>query len=271
MKLRSLLLLSFAWLAPIMPSPGADPAVQLPAKKDFHLFLLAGQSNMAGRGKLDDEARKPKPRIFSLNKDGEWQPAVDPLHWDKSAAGTGIGKPFAEIVAAKTPGISIGLIPTACGGSPIATWTPGASWEQTKSHPWDDAIARAKRALQDGTLKGILWHQGESDSNAKGAAEHEKRLEELITRFRTELNAPDLPFIIGQLGRFPAKPWDENREAVNAAQQAVAKKMKNVRFVPIPEGTNSIGDNLHFDTPTLRNFAKGYVDAYLQIVEAAKR
>ena len=204
MKIR-FLLLTPALVTPLVPALGADAAVQVPAKKDFHLFILAGQSNMAGRGKLDDEARQPKPRIFSLNKDGQWQPAVDPLHWDKTAAGTGIGKPFADVIAAKNPGISIGLIPTACGGSPISAWKPGAFWDQTKSHPWDDAIARAKRAMQDGTLKAILWHQGEADSNAKDAPEYEKRLEDLITRFRTELNAPDLPFIIGQLGRFPAK------------------------------------------------------------------
>src|SRR4051794_2079406 len=155
-------------LASILPTLAADP-VQLPAKKDFHLFILAGQSNMAGRGKLDDEARQPKPRVLSLNKEGQWQPAVDPLHWDKSAAGTGIGRPFADVIAAKDPSITVGLIPTACGGSPISTWVPGASWAQTKSNPWDDSIARAKRAMQDGTLKGILWHQGESDCNPKDA------------------------------------------------------------------------------------------------------
>jgi hypothetical protein len=266
MKTSAIIALALALSTPLLRAE----EVKLPAKKDFHLFLLAGQSNMAGRGKIDAEAQKVHPRIFSLNKDNQWQPAVDPLHWDKSAAGTGIGKPFAEIIAAKNPGISIGLIPAACGGSPIATWAPGKAWEQTKSHPYDDAIARAKRAMQDGTLKAILWHQGESDSNPKAAAEHEKSLEELITRLRTELNAPDLPFIIGQLGRFPAKPWDQNRETVNAAHQAVAKKMKNVRFVPA-DNPNSIGDNLHFDTPTLRTFAKGYAEAYLQITTGSNR
>lgn len=244
--------------------------MKLPARQDLHLFLLAGQSNMAGRGKVDEEGRKPNPRLFSLDKDGQWQPALAPLHWDKPAAGVGIGKAFAEMIAAQNPGISIGLIPAACGGSPISAWTPGASWAQTKRNPCDDAIARAKRAMQDGTLKGILWHQGESDSTAKDAPEHAKRLEELILRLRTELGAPALPFIIGQLGRFPAKPWDANREAVNAAHQAVAKKMENVRFVSADSPT-SIGDNLHFDTPSLRTFAKGYADAYLQITGDSKR
>src|SRR3954469_12517427 len=110
MKIHSLIL---PLIISIIPVYGADPNVQLPAKKDFHLFILAGQSNMAGRGKLDDEARQPKPRVFSLNKQGEWQPAVDPLHWDKGAAGTGVGKPFGEIIAAKDPGITVGLVPTA--------------------------------------------------------------------------------------------------------------------------------------------------------------
>ena len=251
---------------------GADetPQVKLPPKPQFQIFILAGQSNMAGRGKVDDEARRTNSRVLSLDKTEQWRPAIDPLHWDKPAAGTGIGKPFAEIIAQKNPGVSVGLVPTACGGSPISTWAPGQSWKQTNSNPWDDAIARAKRAMQDGTVKAILWHQGESDSTEKDAPLYAQRLEDLITRFRTELGVPDLPFIIGQIGRFPAKPWDAHREAVDAAQRAVAKKMKNVRFVPA-EGFTSIGDNLHFDTPSLRAFGKGYAEAYLDIVGAGKR
>jgi hypothetical protein len=75
-------LLALASLVPILSCHGADPAVPLPAKKDFHLFILAGQSNMAGRGKVDDEAKTPKPHVFKLNKEGQWAPATDPLHWD---------------------------------------------------------------------------------------------------------------------------------------------------------------------------------------------
>jgi hypothetical protein len=260
MKLFRLSLLFTA----LLPMVATADEVKLPQKKDFHLFLLAGQSNMAGRGKVDAKAHEADPRILAINKQNEWQVAMDPLHWDKTAAGTGIGKPFAEMITSKDRGITVGLIPSACGGSPISTWQPGEYWTQTKSHPWDDSIERAKRAMKDGTLKAILWHQGESDSNAKKAATYEKNLEDLIHRFRKELDDPDLPFIIGQLGRFPAKPWNEHREAVDAAQRAVAAKMKNVRFVEIPN-PESIGDDLHFDTPTLRRFAQVYAAAYLDI------
>ena len=261
MKPRLILPLVASLLAPFC----AAQEVKIPEKKNFQLFILAGQSNMAGRGKVDDIARQTNSRILAMNKKLEWQLAVDPLHWDKSAAGTGIGKPFAEIIAAKNPGITIGLVPTACGGSSIKSWVPGATHDQTKSKPWDDAIERAKLAMKDGTLAGILWHQGESDSNPKASGDHEKELEDLINRFRTELNAPDLPFIIGQLGRFPAKPWTADREKVDAAQRAVAKKMKNVRFVEAEGLTSS--DNLHFDTPSLRKLAQGYADAYLDITK----
>ena len=242
---------------------------KLPSKDKLHLFLLAGQSNMAGRGKADTLSKKIDPRIIALDQKGAWKVATDPLHWDKPAAGTGIGRPFAAIILEKNPGVTVGLIPTACGGSPIATWEPGKYWNQTKSHPWDDSIAAAKKAMKDGTLKAILWHQGEADCAPGKSDAYAKNLEDLIIRFRKELNAPDLPFIIGQLGNFPARPWTEHHKAVDAAQQAIAKRLKNVAFVPISNPV-SIGDNLHFDTATLRRLAEGYAKAYLEIANQSR-
>jgi hypothetical protein len=49
----------------------------------FHLFLLAGQSNMAGRGKVEPQDAEPHPRVRMLDQAGNWVPAVDPLHFDK--------------------------------------------------------------------------------------------------------------------------------------------------------------------------------------------
>lgn len=264
MRLRHLTAFVFAFVA---ASLSAEPA--LPAKKDLHLYILAGQSNMAGRGRVGDltpAESAPDPRILALNTKLEWRPAVDPIHWDKSAAGVGLGKFFARIVAEKSPGATIGLVPTACGGSPISSWEPGKFFDQTKSHPYDDALARARRAMQDGTLKAILWHQGEGDSSPKNAPLYEQRLTELIARFRADLGAPDLPFIIGQLGQFPARPWNEHKTAVDRAHRAVAAKVKNVRYVS-SDDLGSIGDNLHFDTAALRVFGQRYAEAYLELAK----
>jgi hypothetical protein len=238
--------------------------VALPDKKNFHLFLLAGQSNMAGRGTIDETDNQPIANLYSLNRQEEWQPAVDPLHWDKKEAGVGIGRTFAGLILARNPGITVGLIPSACGGSPISTWAPGKFHDQTNSKPYDDAIARARRAMQDGTLKAILWHQGEGDCSEQLSLVYEDRLEEVITNLRKELGTPGLPFIMGQIGRFPAKPWPPGAERVDQAQRNLARKMKNVFYISA-EGLESRGDNLHFDTPSLRILAKGYADAYLQI------
>jgi hypothetical protein len=131
------------------PSPQA-PAPALPARESFHLFLLAGQSNMAGRGKVEPVDTTPIPRVLMLDRARAWVPAVDPMHFDKPVAGTGLGRSFAARVLESSPGTTIGLIPTAVGGTRIDLWQPGAYDEATKSHPWDDArrtVDAAHRAL----------------------------------------------------------------------------------------------------------------------------
>ncbi|MBT7743056.1 MAG: sialate O-acetylesterase, partial [Opitutae bacterium] len=188
-------------------------------KEKFHLYLLVGQSNMAGRGKVEAQDKKPHARVLMLTKENQWTPAVAPLHFDKSFAGTGIGRTFGIRIAENNPDVTLGLIPCAAGGSPISTWEPGGYHGQTKSHPWDDAIKRAKLAMRDGVLKGILWHQGESDSQ-KGLAEiYETKLHELVNRFRKELKAPKIPFLAGQMGQFAERPWSDDKKVVDAAHR----------------------------------------------------
>src|SRR5687767_14018933 len=57
------------------------------AKGKFHLYLLIGQSNMAGRGAVEEADKKPLPRVFMFTKEKAWAPAVDPQHFDKPIAG----------------------------------------------------------------------------------------------------------------------------------------------------------------------------------------
>lgn len=67
------------------------------AKEKFHRFLLVGQSNMAGCGTVEAQDKTPHPRVLMLNKADAWVPAIDPLHFDKPAAGLGLGKTFATL------------------------------------------------------------------------------------------------------------------------------------------------------------------------------
>jgi hypothetical protein len=236
----------------------------LPPQDQFHLFLLVGQSNMAGRGVVTAADKTPPARVLMLNRDGQWVAATDPLHFDKPAAGVGLGRTFGIQVAAATPGVTIGLIPCAVGGSPIEAWVPGYFYNATQSHPWDDAIRRARIALRAGTLKGILWHQGESDANRQFAPLYEARLHDLVARLRAELAAPALPFILGQLGRFADAPWDEFKVQVDRVHRDLPGKVKGTAFVS-SEGLVHKGDKVHFDAGSYREFGRRYAEVYLRL------
>lgn len=244
-------------------SSAAEPSAKLPAREQFHLYLLVGQSNMAGRGTVEAEDKTPHPRVLMLSKTGDWVPAVDPMHFDKPAAGVGLGKTFGSLIAEANPGVTIGLIPCAVGGSPIDSWKPGEFYPPTKSHPWDDAMKRAAIAMQSGTLKGILWHQGESDSTDALAPGYEAKLHDLIARFRKELNAPAVPFVAGQMGVFADAPWNAAKKSVDATHRALPSKVRHTAFVSA-EGLHHRGDKVHFDSPSYRELGKRYAEAFLK-------
>ncbi len=238
--------------------------VSMPSKEKFHLFLLVGQSNMAGRGVVEEQDKKPHPRVIMLSKEGTWVPAIDPMHFDKAAAGVGLGKIFGQIIAEANPGVTIGLIPCAVGGSPIDTWKPGVFYPATKSHPWDDMVKRVELAQPAGTLKGILWHQGESDSLPGLAQTYEAKLHDLVTRLRELVKSPEVPFIAGQMGMFDGVPWKPEAVIVDQAHHDLAKKIPHCAFVSA-EGLKHKGDKVHFDSASFREFGKRYADAYLKM------
>jgi hypothetical protein len=238
-------------------------------KENFRIFLLAGQSNMAGRGDLAEADRAINTRVLMLAKDGTWQYAMDPVHYDKKIAGVGLARSFAAVLVERNPDITVGLVPAAIGGSPIAAWEPGAYHERTNTHPYDDAINRAKRAMQDGTLAGILWHQGEGDSGTEKSAVYKDKLIALVERFRRDLDAPYVPFIIGQLGQFEGKPWSPGRQVVNEAHIEVAQEVHNGGFVS-SDGLTSKEDNTHFNSKSLHEFGKRYAQIYLRVIGQEK-
>lgn len=219
---------------------------------------------MAGRGEVTEADREVNPRILALNADGEWQHAVDPIHWDKPVAGVGLARSFAVEYLKDHPEATVGFIPAACGGSPISTWLPGAFFDQTNSHPYDDAISRTTNAAKKGTLKGILWHQGESDCHPELSEVYESALIELLARFRAELNAANLPIVLGQLGQFEVSPWGDHTREVDAATQRVATSSPLVGFVS-SEGLGCKDDGIHFDSASLREFGKRYYAVFQDI------
>lgn len=241
---------SFFWILNILLLSTSS----LQAQKKFHLYLLAGQSNMAGRGIVEPEDTIGNPRILRLNKQGIWEVAKDPIHFDKSAAGVGPGLTFAREMIKQDTSIIIGLIPCAAGGSGIDNWLYNQYWEQTKSYPWDNAIRRTQLAMKDGTLKGILWHQGESDSSPEKAAVYADKLVQLVQKFRDTLHLPRLPFIAGELPDF-----NKRAKAFNPVLTEAGKKLQYFSIVP-GNGFTPLPDGVHMDAASQRTFGKRYAE-----------
>jgi hypothetical protein len=233
------------------------------ADADFHLYLLVGQSNMAGRGKVEKTDVATDPRIVAFSKERTWVPAQDPLHFDKPEAGVGPGLAFAQAIARQQPGIRIGLIPCAVGGTAIERWAAGAADPATKTHPYDDMLARARAALPAGVLKGILWHQGEA--NRKDAA-YPAKLTELVARMREDLQAPQVPFIAGELRSFRPDA-DEATVAFNQGLHGLAERIPRFAVVSA-DGLADKGDKLHFDSASARILGGRYAEAMLRLQAA---
>jgi hypothetical protein len=209
----------------------------------FDLYILIGQSNMAGRGPITaDIADEHDNRVYTFTKDKQWVTAKHPLHFDKpKVAGVGPGLTFGIAMARAYPGVKIGLIPCAVGGTPIEHWAPGAYDKATNTHPYDDAAERITAAMKYGTIKGVIWHQGESNSSAEKAKIYLSQLTELIQRVRALTNNPNLPFIVGELGRY--------RPAYQNINTQLAKLPAMVPYTALATSEDLVhkGDTTHFD------------------------
>ena len=239
------------------PPPIAAPEKTLAERRDFHLYLLVGQSNMAGRGRIESQDLAIHPRVLCLDQNGRWVVAMDPLHTDKPAiAGVGLGTTFGKTMAEAHPGTVIGLIPCAVGGTTLSQWAKGAPPVEPWGHLYDNAVQRTRLALKDGVLKGILWHQGEGDASAGATAVYRERLTRLVADFRADLQAPDVPFVAGMLG-----VWDPERhagrQAFNENLAGLAEWFPRAGVVSA-DGLEHGGDGTHFGSPALREFGRRY-------------
>lgn len=232
----------------------------------LHLYLLAGQSNMAGRGVVEAVDSTPVRNVFALNAAMEWVLAKNPLHFDKpDIVGVSPGFAFGTAMAEANAGVRIGLIPGAVGGSPIRSWLPTAVHEQTNTRPWDDALSRTFRVLaqQGGELKGIIWHQGESDSKEEFAPLYEDALVDLVERFRHEFQDPNLPFVAAPLAEYYVA-GNPIAADINAAIAKLPGRLSHTAVVRV-DGMNPKSDNVHLDSESARELGKRYAAAMLAL------
>lgn len=181
--------------------------------KDFDVYLMIGQSNMAGRGPLEaKDTTDVIEGVWLLNPDGEPEPAVAPLNKystirkELSLQGYNPGCEFGRIMQ-KEKGRPILLVVNARGGSHIAEWQPDNSNGYFK-----DAVSRTQKAMRYGKLKGILWNQGETDVLMR-TWDYPEKFSLMISALRKELGSGAIPVVIGQVGRWN---WHLRRTSRNS-------------------------------------------------------
>lgn len=165
-----------------------------------HVFLLLGQSNMAGYPTVEKKDTVKNSRILVLGFDtckytgrikDTWDIAYPPLHECRQNA-IGPGDWFAKNLISKYPkNDTIRLVPCAISGEKIETFMKG------RGSRYDWIIKRAKMAQEaGGVIEGIIFNQGESNN---GQSDWPEKVAQLVSDLKVDLGLGDIPFIAGEL------------------------------------------------------------------------
>ncbi len=223
----------------------------LPPKDNFYIYLLAGQSNMAGRGFVEPVDTLASSHVLTLNKNKEWVLAKEPLHYYEPLrtgldCGLSFGKKLSALYGKE---ITIGLVPCAIGGSSIEQWLGDSTYRDITLY--SNLIKNARIAMQYGTIKGILWHQGESNSSGVTYKNFLQNLNSFFTKLRNDLGNTTLPIYAGELASFINKSTNKFVDSVNSDLYQLSRSDKNIYVIKTSDLTHR-GDTLHFDSRSLR-------------------
>lgn len=242
---------------------------KLPNPDSLYIFIMAGQSNMAGRGFVEPQDTLTYKRILTIDKSMKWIYAKEPLHfYEPSMTGLDCGMAFAKKLLDSIPeGISIAVIPCAVGGSSIEQWINNETFRGVTL--LDNFKEKVGFAKDYGILKGIIWHQGESNAKSELIPKYSQRLDSLINAFRFLVKNDTLPIILGELGSY-SKPTEKQMrwDSINTVIQDIAWKDKNIALVETGDLKHK-GDNVHFDSESQRILGERYAKKYLEIAMPA--
>jgi hypothetical protein len=234
-----------------------EKVTTMPDKDNFYIFLLAGQSNMAGRGFVQPADTVSSSQVLMLNKDNQWVYAKEPLHYyEPGRTGLDCGLSFGkELSRLYGKNITIGLVPCAVGGSSIEQWLGDSTFRGVTLY--SNFIRKADAARQTGTIKGLLWHQGESNAGTRSYKNYRENLQVFFDRIRKDINQPDLPVYAGQLGSFLNKASNPNAGAVNNDLKLLSSSYKNFHVIATSDLTPK-SDTIHFDSRSQREMGRRF-------------
>ncbi|MBN2316174.1 MAG: hypothetical protein JXM79_19765 [Sedimentisphaerales bacterium] len=248
------------------------------------VFLLGGQSNMAGRGDVSEVPDasvlyNENVMLYHSSSMSSGQPANQWTTLRPASSASGYFGPeigFGNRIAELYPDRRVALIKHAVGGTDIgADWNPGA-------HPGDTShfgpqyatfvetvnsgIASLIAQGYDPVIRGMLWQQGERDArNSAYGPAYDRNLSHFIRRVRAQFDAPNMPFIYGQVLPVPLSGYDY-RDQVRHGQLDVDEDSGHIsatdgaRFVP--------ADDLPMNSDNLHVSAAGQMELGIRFAEA---
>ena len=254
---------------------------------NFHIYLAFGQSNMEGQGDIGQQDKSVDERFQllwsadagSCNQNaskGKWIKAVPPLAHCQGAK-LGPADYFGRTMVEKTdPQIKVGIISVAVAGCSIKLFDKdnyksyvssqqGQSWMIQRintygGNPYGRLIEMAKKAQEDGVIKGIIFHQGETDAGDGNWPPAVKKVYDNIIK---DLGLDsDIPFLAGEVLRSGVSSGANNNIA------KLPQQSKNF-YVVSSEGFNQAlgdGQNVHFTSQEYRDFGKRYAEKMIEVL-----
>ncbi len=258
------------------------------AKSTRYVFLCLGQSNMEGFPGIAEEDKGPvDPRFQMLaavdfpkqgRVKGNWYPAVPPL--SRPSAGLGPADYFGRtLVSNLPPHIQVGVVNVSIGGCKIELFEKDSyqscvatapRWMTNtiatySGNPYRHLVEMAKLAQKDGVIKGILLHQGESNTNDKDWPNKVKRIYENLLG-DLGLKAEDVPLLAGEL-----VGADQNGACASMNQiiDALPRTISTAHVVS-SAGCEGRPDRLHFTPARYRNLGRLYAETMLSLLGQKK-
>jgi hypothetical protein len=245
---------------------------------DFQIYLAFGQSNMEGGGAMNESDRTVDPRFQVMadfddpareRKFGQWYDAVPPL--TRRVRGISMMDYFGRTMVARLPQkIRVGVIKLAVSGTRIQLWDkdafrdyldnlpPDGQWKKPLAmaydgNPYEYLIRMAKLAQQDGVIRGILIHQGESNSHDPEWPNRVKKVYNDIIR-DLGLDPAEVPLLAGEV-------VNADQGGTEASANEIMKNLPEVlpnSWVVSSSGVPAGRDHLHFTADGQREMGRRY-------------
>jgi hypothetical protein len=251
--------------------------------KNFHIYLCLGQSNMEGNAKIEpQDSLGISDRFMMLQTvecpgsnriPGSWYTAVPPL----TRCNTGLSPAdyFGRTMVASLPAkVRVGVINVAVGGCKIelfdkdnfSTYTQSApQWmkgmiSQYGGNPYARLVELAKAAQSKGIIKGILLHQGESNT---GDTLWTKKVKLVYDNLLKDLNLKknSVPIIAAEL-------VNADQGGICASMNAIIATLPKVipnSYVVSSSGCTAAKDKLHFNAAGYRELGRRYAAKFLTL------